>query len=258
MSLTPQELADKYDLPIEIAELGSANLNYGNAHFLTISGKIGAGKDTVAPLVLDAMNIPESNREHDFFAKPLKEEINKVLEIIRGSSSVESAISMTMQILDVPIENAVQTVDYLWEDVKSGSVQSSYDRTKNVRSALQYWGTDVRRTQDDKYWIKKALSKVFVLLAEGKSVYITDSRFPNEVNAVVESGGTTIRLLVSPEVQEKRIMGRDGIQITAEARNHVSETALDDYTDFHVIVDTDTADSIEVAREIVRKMNADG
>lgn len=256
VSLSSLELSEKYDLPLEITKTALSNLQNGSAMLLTISGKIGAGKDTVAPIVLDGLNISERDRFHDFFARPLKEEINEIIFIINMADDIETATFLTEVKHSVPNEKAAFVIETLWESVKSGAVTTGYDRTPVVRTALQYWGTETRRAQDDNYWIKKALSNALTLIAEGKTVYVTDSRFPNEVAAVADAHGVTIRLTVSPEEQERRINSRDGLQISESARNHVSELALDDYTDFHVIVDTDTLNAHEVAHEVTQKVMA--
>lgn len=254
MSLSPHELSEKYSLPAEITEAAIANLESGKSKLFTISGKIGSGKDTVAPLALDLMNIPVENRGHDFFARPLKEEINEVFYFIAMASNQDDATRNVCLSLGVPLDQAKETVNILWSDVRNSVVETSYDRTPTVRKALQYWGTEVRRNQDDNYWVKKALKNVLTLVAEGKTMYVTDSRFPNEVESVTDSGGTAIRINVSPEEQERRIQARDGLQISEDARNHISETSLDDYDGFHVIVDTDNMTARKVAETIAEKV----
>lgn len=254
MTLSPKELSDRYDLPSEITEVALANIQNGVAKLLTISGKIGSGKDTVAPMILDLLNVDKERRGHDFFAKPLKEEINQVIYYILTSEDIDTASNQISKELNVPLDHAFETTEILWNDVKQGVITTSYDRTPSTRQALQFWGTGVRRAQDDKYWVKKAIRNVLTVVAAGHTVYVTDSRFPNEVESIADSGGVTIRLNVSPEEQARRISDRDGLQISEEARNHVSETSLDDYTGFHVIVNTDSITAHEVAQAVVEKV----
>lgn len=258
MTLSPQELSERYDLPIEAAELAKANLQKGKVSFVTVSGKIGAGKDTVAPLLLDLMEIPESERKQDSFARTLKEEIDQVIELVivaEDRNDVAELISVTQEI---SLAKAKVIVDYIWDELKENSELNAYSRTKGIRSALQYWGTEVRREQDDNYWVNKTIRRVLLEACKGVSSYITDSRFPNEADAVREAGGLTIRLLVSPEEQERRISSRDGLKISEDARNHVSETALDDYENFHIVVDTDEHDAKAVAGIIREEIISNG
>lgn len=258
MTLSPQEISERYDLPIEAAQLALNNLQNGIAFFVTVSGKIGAGKDTVAPLLLDLMEIPETERKQDSFARTLKEEIDQVIQIVISSEKPEDAAQLTAVTQGVSLEKARVTVNYIWDEITANNELTAYSRTAGVRSALQFWGTEVRREQDDNYWVNKTIHRVLLEACKGVSSYITDSRFPNEAAAVRDAGGLTIRLLVSPEEQERRIKARDGLQISAEARAHVSETALDDYDNFHIVVDTDELDAKAVAAIIKEEIVFNG
>lgn len=258
MTLSPQELSERYDLPLEVAELALYNLQNGNASFVTVSGKIGAGKDTVAPLLLDLMEISESDRKQDSFARTLKEEIDQVIRLVIAAETAEDAAQLTAATQGVSIEKARITVHYIWEELTWNEELTAYSRTTGIRSALQFWGTEVRREQDDNYWVNKTIQRVLALACKGTSSYITDSRFPNEADAVRDAGGLTIRLLVSPEEQERRIAARDGLTISAAARAHVSETALDNYENFHVVVDTDELDAKAVAGVIMEEIVSNG
>lgn len=258
MTLSPQELSERYDLPFEVAELALYNLQNGTASFVTVSGKIGAGKDTVAPLLLDLMDIPESNRQQDSFARTLKEEIDQVIQIVIAAENAEAAAQLTVVTQDVSVEKARITVNYIWDELKQNEELTAYSRTPGIRSALQFWGTEVRREQNDNYWVNKAIQRVLLQACKGISSYITDSRFPNEADAVRDAGGLTIRLLVSPKEQERRIAARDGLQISEETRAHVSETALDNYENFHIVVDTDELDAKAVAAVIKEEIVFNG
>jgi len=90
----------------------------------------------------------------------------------------------------------------------------------------QVLGTDIiRENFDANHWVKIVEKKV----TESPDInwVITDMRFENEANWVKRMGGTTIR--VDRELELRGDIGRDP--------NHVSETALDDYTDWDWIID---------------------
>lgn len=230
---------------------------------LAFGGKQGAGKDTIAPLVLAGLGVEAPY--HSFFAQPLKKEVNDVIRILQealtGSGTLLSdaqagdAISAEM---GVPFHHALIMVDTLADEVKSGAVTSSYQRTPSVRKALQFWGTDVRRAQSETYWVGKTLQAIIDKLSEGTSVFLTDMRFTNEADAILHAGGKAIRLDISPDVQYDRIMKRDGIAISSDSREHVSETALDDYPHFFTRVNVDTALPGEVAVKILERIASDG
>lgn len=81
------------------------------------------------------------------------------------------------------------------------------------RQLLQYFGTDIYRNIDPNIWVRllrKSLDK--------KGDYIiTDARFPNEIDWVVDNGG--VRLIVE----------RDSRSEIGNV-NHISETSLDTYS----------------------------
>ena len=253
MALTPDEIALKYEVDLDLVEQAVANLEAKQAIFLTVSGKLGAGKDTIAPLITQALGFPSA--EHEFFARPLKEEVNQVVAIIQEVRSLEEAILASNILLHT--ELSAEPVTAIYEAVKSGELTSAYDRTAEMRRALQLWGTEVRRSVDENYWVKKATQSAIAKIAEGISVYVTDSRFPNEADAIDDIGGMVVRIVVSPEEQRRRIMARDGIEPDPNAINHVSETSLDDY-DFRISILTDNKSIEDVVAEALAKIARDG
>lgn len=223
------------------------------AGVVVISGKMGSGKDTIAPILMPALG--RINVTHRFFAAPLKEEINEIIEIIKDSDTQNLAQGLVVLKMGVdPGAHVSSVIDTLWGPVKSGEVTTSYDRTTESRTALQYWGTQVRRAQDENYWVNRAVCSLTPELARETSVYVTDARFPNELDAVKEIGGILVRLDVSPEEQARRIFERDGIVISEAARAHISETAVDDYQHFDVRLDTDGLTPNEVVAEIMHQL----
>lgn len=93
------------------------------------------------------------------------------------------------------------------------------------RRLLQLLGTQVcRECIDDGYWVKRAEERIQKLLAEPKPpklIMIPDIRFPNEVEMVRRLGGELWRVR------------RPVIEYT-QTDTHISETALDNYTDWDV------------------------
>lgn len=97
-------------------------------------------------------------------------------------------------------------------------IDSLFDRKPTLmRALMQNYGTEVRRGDNERYWIdkwNKAVSNI------GKNVVVDDVRFLNEADAVKLAGGIIIRIK------------RTDIQ---EAGNHVSETELDSIIPDHEI-----------------------
>lgn len=201
------------------------------------------------------METPTEDIVHEFYARPLRDEVDQIIRIIRDYDQDE-AIDLMMSRLSASTEEAERMYDILSEPVRSGQVHSSYQRTQDTRKALQFWGTEVRRSKDEDYWVRKTLIAAMNSIIEGKNVYITDARFPNEIDALVAVGAKTFRLLVSPEAQNARVMKRDGIPVMPEAQQHASETALDGYSGFYAIIDTNVKTLHEVAQEVLKGIHA--
>lgn len=249
------QLVKQFQIDTDAVNKATFNLENKLCYFIAVSGKIGSGKDTVAPKIIEALGIEKVNSVQEYFAKPLKKEISTVVDLIRSSNTQNEAVEKTILSMSIKREKAIDTVSYIYQAAKNDALLNAYSRTPEMRKALQYWGTEVRREQDENYWVKKALKSVYELLSEGKSVYITDARFPNEIINSSCAHAKTIRLDVSYEEQERRIQGRDGIKVSEEARNHPSETSLDNYNEFDVRVLTDNRTPDEVVQYILSKIS---
>ena len=94
---------------------------------------------------------------------------------------------------------------------------------------LQWWGTELRRSQNPNYWVDKTMRSIRAELINPKAIaIITDVRFPNEADAIKSNGGYTINV--------QRLLS-DGTQYLDPNRpvDHPSETALDNYNwDFYI------------------------
>ena len=90
-----------------------------------------------------------------------------------------------------------------------------------IRELKQKHGTEVRRAQDEEYWVKKWIETYTKTFNE--NVCVDDVRFLNEVDAIKRFGGIIVRIERTDECGES---------------SHVSETALDDYeADFNIVAD---------------------
>jgi hypothetical protein len=107
------------------------------------------------------------------------------------------------------------------------------------REILQFMGTDCFRAVDYSFWVKS----LFRLIEEKeyKNVVITDIRFPNEADPVVERGG----FLVHIERPNK-----DSIH----GEQHASETSMDGYDkyDFRIMNDGSLEDLRATAKEVAK------
>lgn len=139
-----------------------------------LSGKAGAGKDTIADYLATVHGF-----ERVAFADPLRELANNY------SASYRSDVA------------------------KLGYERAKAERT-HVRAILQELGQACRDTFGEDFWVEQARRRVDNLAAR---VVVTDVRHRNEADMIRALGGFVFRV------------ERD----VPAVREHVSETALDDY-----------------------------
>lgn len=79
-----------------------------------------------------------------------------------------------------------------------------------VRKLLQWWGTDLRRKENASYWIDKMQAELAPYAdggpyAVGRAAVITDTRFPNEADAIRDMGGIIIAVWAPTATRQKRL-----------------------------------------------------
>lgn len=214
----------------------------GRPILVAVTGKIATGKDTVGKSLMEKLG--RTDFLHTAFAAALKEEVNVAIEALRHVQAVGGGKTTALEELisrfpDIPVEWLARVRDALWDELHEGKILDSYSRTVGVRKTLQWWGTDIRRAQKDSYWVDRLLDQVVPALEADTSVLVTDVRFPNEADALLDIGGFVIRLDVSREIQAARLFQRDGVELTPDKENHKSEISLDDYDKFTLRVNND-------------------
>lgn len=157
------------------------------------------------------------------YARSGKDTVAKILVENHGFQKIGFADALREVLLRVD-----PTVDWMLGDdepfrisdaLDEGSWETAKDTRPEVRRLLQQLGVAVRDLVDPDAWVK-ALTRQ---LEPGKRYVINDVRFPNELAAVHELGGTTVRI------------HRPGY---GPVNGHVSETALDGAEfDYHIIND---------------------
>jgi hypothetical protein len=140
-----------------------------------VCGLIGAGKDTIADYLV---NLHQFRRES--FANSLKDAISGVFgwdrELLEGRTKHSRAWR--------------EQVDPWWSQ-RLGIAELT------PRWVLQHWGTEVcRQGFHDDIWIASVENK---LRTTTDDIVISDCRFPNEIAAIKNAGGTVIRVVRGPE-----------------------------------------------------------
>jgi hypothetical protein len=96
------------------------------------------------------------------------------------------------------------------------------------RTILQHVGTDVIRKQNPNYWVNFLCEFLSMFQDEWDYVLIPDCRFQNEITKM-QTWFDTYSLRINRIDFESNL--------TEDQKNHISETALDDY-DFDYVINT--------------------
>jgi hypothetical protein len=111
------------------------------------------------------------------------------------------------------------------------------------RSQLQRVGTDVIRKQNPDYWVSFISNFLKMFPEEFDYVLIPDTRFPNEVQRMIEDGWDVFSVRVNRTDFENNL--------TEEQKNHISETALDNYKfDYYI----DTVSGLDILKQRLKIM----
>lgn len=229
-----------------------------------ISGKMGSGKDTVASLLAERFYRKGDKVVIRSFADSLKEEVARLVADALMSQSKQDfcdlvtswgGISSTQaqELLKVlhPLITSLLEQRVEPNDVTSELLYRNPADKPLVREVLKFWGNDVRRAQNPDYWVDTAVVYAKEQIEMGVSCVIPDVRRQNEANFIKDAGGLLVRLNVSEQEQMRRLLSRDNKLSDRSAFTHITETDLDDYDRFDLILDTDSMGPEEVADAIM-------
>lgn len=112
-----------------------------------------------------------------------------------------------------------------------------FDADPKDRKINQDFGEAVRAI-DKLAWIRVIQKRI----QDKEFVIIDDLRTPDEFDFCKKNGFYIIRLNISPEEQKRRMKNlyKEDWKTHWERRNRYTETALDDCTDFDLVVQSDT------------------
>lgn len=99
----------------------------------------------------------------------------------------------------------------------------------NGRHILQYVGTDIIRNQEPNFWVDFVAKELRLFEDHWDYVIIPDTRFPNEIDRMKESGFDVMHIRVMRPESEDDVL-------TDEHKQHTSETALDDVSPDEFII----------------------
>jgi len=110
------------------------------------------------------------------------------------------------------------------------------NKTSTSRMIMQKYGTEVRRSEDPDYWIKRLfLTPRFIKdLCRYKHVFITDVRYLNEAEFIQKCGGIIWKVERPDHLREKIEYGED----------HRSETEMERIIPLTVFINDDTKERL--------------
>lgn len=193
-----------------------------------ISGKMGAGKDTLGDILC--------NLEPAYEVKRFADKLKMIASLLSGIS-VERFESQDFKQFNMPS---------VWNRHKSPTTAYGDQRIKmTVREFLQKLGTEAMRDNlHEDVWVNALFADYKERYFGSKSMpnwVITDVRFPNEANAIINRGGIMVRI------------NRDNT--SGVSKDHSSETALDNWTGFSYEIDNNgTIEDLILHAECILKL----
>ena len=164
---------------------------------ISITGKIGSGKDTIADIIM------QYTPYHDWEIKKFAGKLKDIAEILSG----------------------VPKINFEDQEFKKQDMGPEWGMT--YRDLLQKLGTEAMRNGlHENVWVNALFADYHFNIEEDEQMpnwLITDCRFPNELESVKTHKGITIKVI------------RDSGNTIGTT--HASETALDDYTEWDYVVD---------------------
>ena len=232
-----------------------------------ISGRMGSGKNTVGDII---EKICLTNEGPVFEQKSFAGKLKQIASLLTGIPVEKFEDQEFKKTLLSPEWGTIHTNPLnsipVFEDVRFLHMMS-------VRELLQKLGTEAMRDglhenvwvnalfadykskrellQADGTWIESDTGEVdFAVSIKYPKWIITDMRFPNEMDAIKERGGITIRV-VRPHGYTNP---HTGVYKEMPLSYHPSETALDEATfDYEIINDGEIVDLIEKVKTILIK-----
>ena len=191
---------------------------------ISITGKIGSGKDTVAQI------IQECTPYHKWEVKKWAGKLKVIAELITGIPKEK------FEDQDFKYTNLPECWD---RQLQSGRYKTTQPMT--VRDLLQLLGTEAMRNGlHENVWVNALMSEYLAnTVTVGTTEFdiqeedqmpnwiITDTRFPNELEAARAKNGIAIKV------------HRPGRKSNEKQAQHASETALDHVTDWDYVISND-------------------
>lgn len=196
-----------------------------------ISAKKQCGKDTVCTII-EAIDVYYNTRFecsvslHEFVNQCLFEGRLNSLSTFRNIITTWNRESFAKRLRSCLYTITGDSRIFALDDETKNSLSTIKDAEGNyytIRQLLQKFGTEVGRSISPNLWVDALMNDYIEAKSKGyeEDWIVTDVRFKNEAEAIRENGGILIRLNRNTGFNDQ----------------HSSETALDDYKNFDLIID---------------------
>lgn len=160
-------------------------------HIIGLTGFAGAGKDTVADLLVAHFGFRKLA-----FADALRAEVSEafgieIAHLVHPSTKNMPIAALAMRKAPRDFLAAVALTVGNDGRTPAGLLSDAWlDQPRSPRTICQWWGTEYRRSVEPRYWTRIVLERITEATRNGSSRFvITDVRFPNEADVVHSAGG---------------------------------------------------------------------
>ena len=160
-------------------------------HLIGLTGYAGAGKDTVADLL-----VAHAGFRKLAFADALRGEVMEAFGLDASAltePSTKHTPNAALSLRRAPREFVAALALSLSQaapDHRSPLSDAWLDEPRTPRQILQWWGTEYRRAQHPRYWTRALVSRLIQYRRWGETKHVvTDVRFANEADVVRCSRG---------------------------------------------------------------------
>lgn len=169
-------------------------MNYHPPQIIALTGAAGAGKDTVADILVTHARFTKIA-----FADALRLEVAAAFNLGGNASLLAARHTKELPQPELALKNCsdLDFIDMLASRDLPPAVTAEpwLSRPRSPRQILQLWGTEYRRAQNPDYWTQRLSARVQQLQAAGEiRIVVTDLRFANEAAEIVHLGGTIWRV----------------------------------------------------------------
>ncbi|MDD3759761.1 MAG: AAA family ATPase [Acidithiobacillus sp.] len=208
-----------------VAEPDGVSAKHGESWIVGLSGEPGAGKDTVADMLIAQVTADGGKAVKLAFGDVLYQDVSNAYGIpVYHLQSRDNKDFATDALARSRCQNPVMA-----EALSRVPALQSRERNQPLspREVLQLWG-DYCRGQNPNFLTDRVREQAMDVLAQGGSVVVSDLRTPEEVALIAElgrafpDGGMTVRV-ENPEVSERMAYLRQRGDASA---NHPLENAL--------------------------------